>query len=203
MRRALPLFVGLLFLAVSLQAQESRLSLVVETGPAFVTGPKAEKDVASWGWYGGAELMYRLNDNWGLIPLSLSYTRLSVDKDKFGTQLGGTVSDASMSALMLAPAIQVNTDPERAAMGFFQLGAGWARTMSDVTGSVGGVAFDEDSKNNDFLLFLGGGIESKIAERVALLGKLKYWIIFNEEDNVADSGNTNGLNLGLGLRIYF
>lgn len=197
-----------LAMTVSLQAQdESKLSLLIDAGPVFVTGPKGERDVAPWGLYGGAELAWRLNPYWSLVPLSLSYTWLSVDEDELAGQLGSTftVSEASQSMLTLVPAVQVNTNPASRAMGVFQFGLGWAHTMSDVSGVIGGVAgnsaFDEDDSGDNLLLSLSGAVEGKLSERISLTGRLKYWTVFDDEDS--GSGNTNGLNVGLGLRFQF
>jgi len=210
MRRVVLPLLALLVTAVSLQAQQdSKLSLLIDAGPSFVTGPKSDRDVSSWGFYGGAELAYRLGPNWSVVPLSLGYTWFSVDKDKMTEMLGSTtvVSDASQSLLTLAPALQVNTDPDRPAQGVFQLGLGWAHSMANTKGTIGGIAgnipFDEDSNSNDLFLFLGGAVESRLSERVSLTGRLKFWIVFNDESGAGGGGNTNGLNLGLGLRIQY
>jgi hypothetical protein len=197
-----------LAMTVSLQAQnESKLSLLIDAGPVFVTGPKGERDVSPWGLYGGAELAWRLNPYWSLVPLSLSYTWLSVDEDELAGQLGSTftISEASQSMLALVPAVQFNTSPDRRAMGIFQLGLGWAHTMSDISGTIGGVVgnspFDEDDSGDRLLLSLSGAVEGKLSERVSLTGRLKYWTVFDDEDS--GGGNTNGLNVGLGLRFHY
>ena len=208
MRRMVLAIMMSLAMTVSLQAQdESKLSVLIDAGPVFVTGPKGERDVSPWGLYGGAELAWRINPYWSLVPLSLSYTWLSVDKDKLSGQLGSTitVSEASQSMLALVPAIQVNTNPESRAMGVFQLGLGWAHTMSDISGVIGGVAgntaFDEDDSGDNLLLSLSGAVEGKLSERLSLTGRLKYWTLFDDDDS--GGGNTNGLNVGLGLRFHF
>ena len=209
MRRVVFSFVAIMLMAVSLQAQESKLSLVIDGGPAFVTGPSTDSDLTPWGIYGGAELMYRINDYWGLVPLSFSYTWFSADKAQYQSHLGGTttISDASQSMITIVPALQVNTNPENKLMGVFQLGAGWAHTMADLKGVIGGVAgntvLDESDNSNDFTMFLSGGLEGMVSERVSLLARLKYWVVFNDEEGMPGGGNTNGLNLGVGLRFHY
>jgi opacity protein-like surface antigen len=179
---------------------KGKWSLGLSGGMGFTLSPKEAKDYFSHGFVFSGDLTYMFNNNFGIVPVTFSYTKLSFDKDKFAGDLGIPQSvfeeiDTSVWILGLTPGIIVTSSGESKVRVFGQIGAGFYHFKMSVKADA--VNLKEENSENDFGILFGGGIEADLSERMAIVGKAVYnWIATEDE-------STSFLDFRGGIKFYF
>lgn len=176
-------------------------SLGISGGIGFTLGPDEASDYLPTSFVVTGDLTYMFAENFGFIPVSLSYHNLFFDKDKFADDFGFSRSDldeinTSVWIISYTPGLMFRSSPESKTRVFGEVGAGFYHYNWEV-GVPSFPEFTEKDDGNNFSARFGGGIEIDFADNAAFVSKGRLNVFKTETETITI------FDLMGGIKFYF
>ncbi len=188
---------------------EGNWAMQISSGLGITVSPADKAGDFPYSFATSAELIYMVNDYFGLVPVALSYKRMGFDRDRFADVMSIPVSaldkDAASAWLIsYTPGIYFEF-PTNSKVRFFTLVcAGIYHSESSVTASS--INYRDNVSENNFGFQNSAGIEFSVSSKAAIVARVKSvwvgkpswnWWFFDKDES------TKYFDISCGMKLYF
>ena len=180
MRRTTVLLIASIVLGfgVSMAGEaENYWALRYSSGLGITVSPADNSDIFPYSLAMSGEMVYMLNDRFGLTPFSVRYSRFGFDRYHYafangipGSLLGGV--DGSAWMLSYTPGVYLLLPLTSWVREYVSIGAG----VNHFESSIDALAASRSSSDNRFCLNLAVGFEFPVTARSSLVAGIEYFM---------------------------